>query len=121
MIRWLPKRRTGAACLAVLSLGLVALTGCRATSGLDRQEVIVAFQPTATQADHTRVWNACKNLPGVQPEPLDTTSKLPSVLLNNVRFRVDHATNLQIQQLENCVGKDPSVTGVRTDGSDDEQ
>jgi hypothetical protein len=107
--------------LGVVAFGLVAaLTGCRQTASLTRQEVVVAFKDGATPADHSRVWTACQPLPGISPEPLVTKSKYPSVLRSNVRYRVDHATNYQLQQLFNCLRKDPSVTGYDTTG-DDEQ
>lgn len=99
---------------ALLAVGvLVGVSGCRQTSGLSKQEVVVVFKSGATAADHTRVYNACKNLPGVDAEPLVTNSKYAATLLNNVRYRVDHATNYQLQQLYNCIAKDPSVVGYK--------
>lgn len=89
------------------------LSGCRQTASLSLQEVVVVFKPDATQADHARVYAACKNLPGVSPEPLVTDSKYLATLQNNVRYRVDHATNYQLQQLYQCLSKDPSVAGYK--------
>jgi len=97
----------GAAGIAIL------LSGCRQTASLNLQEVVVVFKPDATQADHARVYAACKNLPGVSPEPLVTDSKYLATLQNNVRYRVDHATNYELQQLYQCLGKDPSVAGYK--------
>jgi hypothetical protein len=111
--------RRGAAVAAVAG-ACIALTGCHATSGLSKEEIVVAFTPGATQADHTAVWNACRNLPGITEEPLVSTSKYKSTLLNNVRFRVDKASNYQQQQLFACLTKQKSVSGYNTDGSDDE-
>lgn len=89
------------------------LTGCRQTAGLSKQEVVVVFKSDATAADHSRVYAACKNLPGVEAEPLVSDSKYSATLLNNVRYRVDSATNYQLQQLYNCLRKDPSVLGYK--------
>lgn len=98
---------------------LVALMGCRQTASLSKQEIVVVFTTGATAADHARVWGLCQHIPGVDPEPLDTTSKYKATLLYNVRFRTDHATNLQIQQLFNCLKQDPTVLGTNTGDSAD--
>jgi hypothetical protein len=108
-------RRTGYR-LAAIGILLGSLAACKQTSGLSRQEIVVVFKPTATAADHSRVWELCRNVDGVAAEPLVTTSKYPSVLRSNVRFRVDHATNLQLQRLYACLGKDPSVVGYTPTG-----
>jgi hypothetical protein len=98
---------------------LLALTACRQTAGLSKQEIVVVFTTGATAADHARVWALCQHITNVDPEPLDTTSKYKATLLYNVRFRVDHATNLQIQQLFNCLKQDPTVLGTNTGDSAD--
>jgi len=98
--------------LAVVIAGLsVTLAGCRQTANLAQQEVVVAFKPGSTQADHLRVYNACRGLAGIDPEPLVTNSKYQATLANNVRYRVDHASNIELQALYTCLGKDPSVVG----------
>ncbi len=97
----------GAAAIATLA------SGCRQTASLSAQEVVVVFKPDATQVDHARVYAACKNLPGISPEPLVTDSKYLATLQNNVRYRVDKATNYQLQQLYKCLGEDPSVAGYK--------
>ncbi len=106
---------TAGAAVAVLValVALAALAGCQQTANLAQAEVIVEFQPQATQADHARVWNACHGIPEVSPEPLVTDSKYMSTLQNNVRYRVDNATNQQLQQLYDCLRKDASVAGYR--------
>jgi hypothetical protein len=97
-------------------LPAVMLTGCRQTASLSQQEVVVAFTLTATEADHARVWALCQHVDGAVPEPLVTKSKYPATLRSNVRFRVDKATNYQLQQLFNCLKQDQSVTGYSTTG-----
>lgn len=106
------RSRLGVGVIGALVLG-ATLTGCRQTSGLSKQEVVVVFKSDATAADHGRVYAACKDLPGIDAEPLVTDSKYSATLLNNVRYRVDHATNYQLQQLYNCLSKDPSVLGYK--------
>jgi hypothetical protein len=101
-------------------LPAVMLTGCRQTASLSKQEVVVAFTLTATQADHARVWALCQHVGGATPEPLVTKSKYPATLRSNVRFRVDQATNLQLQQLFDCLKQDPTVVGYSTTGDGDQ-
>ena len=103
---------------AVIAL-LCGLAGCRQTASLSKQEIVVVFTTGATPADHARVWALCQHIDNVDPEPLDTTSKYPATLLYNVRFRTDHATNLQLQQLFNCLKQDPTVVGTNTGDSAD--
>jgi hypothetical protein len=103
---------------AVIGL-LSSLAGCRQTASLSKQEIVVYFATGATAADHARVWALCQHIDNVDPEPLVTTSKYPATLLYNVRFRVDHATNLQLQQLFNCLKQDPTVSGYTNGDSAD--
>jgi hypothetical protein len=112
------RRRVLAGGVAAAGL-LCGLAGCRQTSGLSKQEIVVVFATNATQADHARVWDLSQHIPNVVPEPLDTTSKYKATLLYNVRYRTDHATNLQIQQLFNCLKQDPTVLGTNTGDSAD--
>jgi hypothetical protein len=112
------RRRVLARFTGVAAL-LLALTACRQTSGLSKQEIVVVFTTGATAADHARVWALCQHIPNVDPEALDTTSKYKATLLYNVRFRVDHATNLQLQQLFNCLKQDPTVAGYDNGDSAD--
>lgn len=104
--------RLAAAILAAAGIATL-LSGCKQTASLSRQEVVVVFKGGATQADHARVYDACKDLPGISPEPMVTESKYPATLLNNVRYRVDTASNYQLQQLYKCLGNDPSVAGYK--------
>jgi hypothetical protein len=112
------RRRVRAGILGVTVL-LLAIAGCRQTAGLSKQEIVVVFTTSATAADHARVWGLCQHIPNVDPEPLDTTSKYKATLLYNVRFRTDHATNLQLQDLFNCLKQDPTVVGTTTGDSAD--
>ena len=96
---------------AVAAMGLLA--GCRQLGSLSQQEVVVVFKSGATQVDHARVYAACQGLDAIQPEPMVTESKYPATLQYNVRYRVDGASNYQLQQLYDCLAKDPSVAGYK--------
>ena len=106
------RARLGAGVLGVVAI-VASLSGCRQTASLSVQEIVVVFKPDTTQVDHVRVYDACKALPGISPEPLVTDSKYLATLQNNVRYRVDHASNAQLQQLYKCLGNDPSVAGYK--------
>jgi hypothetical protein len=112
-------RRVAASRGLLLVLAGLVLTGCKQTANLSKQEIVVTFATSATQADHARVWALCQHVGGTEPEPLVTKSKYPATLRANVRFRVDHATNFQLQQLLNCLKEDPTVTGYTSGDSSD--
>jgi hypothetical protein len=114
-----PTARFAVALLVASSLA-GGLAGCRQTASLSQQEVVVAFTINATPADHARVWALCQHVDGTTPEPLVTKSKYPATLRSNVRFRVDHATNLQLQKLFDCLKQDPTVVGYSTTGDGDQ-
>jgi hypothetical protein len=104
---------------ALLCTVCALASGCRQTANLSKQEVVVQFTLNATPADHARVWDMCQHVEGAIPEPLVTKSKYPATLRFNVRYRVDHATNYQLQQLYNCLKQDPTVVGVTPGDSAD--
>ena len=56
---------------------------------------------------------ACSHVPQAIPEPLPTDNKL-SDYLNNVRFRIDNASDAELASLETCLSKFSSVVGVET-------
>lgn len=93
-------------------LGLL-MTGCssKLTRGLGAQEVVVYFSPTATSADRLGVIHACGHLPNAAPEPLPSANAPASSREYGVRFRVDRASNYQLQQLLSCLGRQPGVVG----------
>ena len=111
------RRFTLGTAFCLISCALVA--GCRQTANLSKQEVVVVFTNDATPADHARVWALCQHVDGALPEPLVAKSKYPATLRFNVRYRVDHATNFQLQQLDNCLKQDPSVLGTTPGDSAD--
>ncbi|MDQ6648792.1 MAG: hypothetical protein M3Z02_01525 [Actinomycetota bacterium] len=98
-------------CLGVLGL-VGAGSGCAAvTRGFSQRELVVVFQPGATRADHARIREACKDLPGVVAEPL-TTSTLPATIRNEVRFDISKSSDRQRAALYTCLQRDPSYLGA---------
>lgn len=86
------------------------VAGCN-TSSLTKQEVVVYFDPGASQADHVDALNACAHAaPAVTPEPI-IKSTLPANQVGDVRFRVDHANDKDLALLTECLHKQPGVEG----------
>lgn len=87
---------------ALLVLGLVGCGG-KLTRGLGVQEVVVYFAANASAADHAAVLHECSGIPGTIPEPLPGPSAPLSSRDYGVRFRVDHASNVQLARLLSCL------------------
>ncbi len=89
-----------------------ALAGCgQLGQNITKREVVVHFRPDATPAQHLAARAACAELPHATPEPLPKGT-LPSEQLNNVRFRVDNASDRDLLALYSCLQKQPGVVGV---------
>lgn len=103
--------RRVAAMLAVAVAGALTASGCNA-SAISKRELIVYFNPNAPVSDHAHVLSACGNATaGASPEPM-SSSKLPSQVASNVRFRIDHANDKELSILEDCLQHQPGVVGV---------
>jgi hypothetical protein len=104
----------------VVTYGLFAMlvgtlaTGC---AGFDKafgqREAIVTFQQGTPKSVRLEVRAACSHVPRAVPEPLPTDHKL-SDYDNDVRYRIDKASDAELAQLENCLSKFPAVRGVET-------
>ncbi len=96
----------------VVALVATMLAGCgRLGQNITKREVVVHFGPTASPAQHLSARTACTGLPHTSPEPLPTGNRL-SQRLNDVRFRVDNASDRQLLTLYNCLSRQPGVVGV---------
>jgi hypothetical protein len=92
------------------ALGLV-LAGCNA-SALTKRELVVYFTPDATQSQHLAALDACAHVtPEATPEPFSTTGPAADTV-GNVRFRIDHADDKALAELETCLSKQPGVQGA---------
>ena len=91
--------------------GLAGLTGCN--SNLARREAVVHFDDSATAADHNRVREACATAaPHASPEPAPSASTRGVSPAYDVRFRIDHASDRDVNQLEQCLRKQHGVVGI---------
>ena len=107
-------------CLAVaLATGLT--TGCsgKLTAGLGVQELVVYFNTTATQGQRVAVLHNCTGYPNASPEPLPPANANAADELYEVRFRVDKASDYQLNQVTECVDRQPGVVGTDIEDSED--
>jgi len=102
--------------VALLGFVVLALTSCNAT--ISKRELVVVFSPDATQAQRAAVLTACAGAaPKTSPEPMVSPSSVAGQV-GDVRFRVDHANDRDINQLLQCVRKQPGVTGFNLPDAD---
>jgi hypothetical protein len=104
----------GTACALACLLALVAVGGCK---NAYRRELVVVFAPEATPEMHAAALKACTGAaPHTSPEPISSSTTAAS-RLSDVRFRIDHANDHDIAQLETCLGKQPGVKGFQDTAS----
>jgi hypothetical protein len=102
------RRTAGAGLLLGVAL---AVSGCN-TSALTKQELVVDFGPNATYAQRLATLHACEHVtPAAKPEQV-SHDKFVSDQVSDIRFRIDHADDHEVAQLETCLGKQPGVVGV---------
>jgi len=99
--------------VGAVALGLLT-GGCNShlTGGLGMREEVVYFAPSASPADHVTALRRCSGLPGTTAEPLPGPGAPSSSRYYDVRFRVDHANDFQLNQLFECLYRQPGVVGV---------
>lgn len=99
----------------VLVALIAALTaGCAGfNKAFGQREAIVMFRQGTPQAVRIQVRAACSHVPQATPEPLPTDNKMSDVL-NDVRYRIDNASDAALARLESCLNRFPSVQGVET-------
>jgi len=101
----------GGAAVAALVTCLFALSGCN-KAALNRRELVVHFAPTATGAQHDAARTACATAaPHASPEPSPTTTSSRVAPAQDVRFRVDRASDRDLNQLLQCLRRQPGVVG----------
>ncbi|MGE5291743.1 MAG: hypothetical protein ACM3ML_32005 [Micromonosporaceae bacterium] len=88
------------------------ISGCAGfNKAFGQREAIVIFREGTPASARLAVRAACSRVPHATPEPLPSDGKL-SDYLNNVRYRIDTASDAQIAQLENCLDRFRWVRGV---------
>lgn len=91
-------------------VALLSVAGCK---NAYRRELVVVFTPEATAEMHAAALRACTGAaPHASPEPI-VRSTFAASRISDVRFRIDHANDHDIAQLETCLGKQPGVRGFQ--------
>ena len=110
-----PQRLLPAAAAALAAL-MLAAAGCASFDrAFGQQEAVVQFQPQTPNSARLKVRAACSHVPQATPEPLPT-DHLASDMLNDVRYRVDNASDGDLAKLQQCLQKFPSVVGIEFNG-----
>ncbi|MGN6474580.1 MAG: hypothetical protein ACTHK4_13165, partial [Mycobacteriales bacterium] len=87
------------------------VSGCNA-SALTKRELVFYFDSSASTAQHRAALDACAHVtPEATPEPFSTSGPVANQV-GNVRFRIDHADDKAIAQIEECMDRQAGVKGV---------
>jgi hypothetical protein len=104
---------------AGLVLAAAALAGCsQFNAALGQRQAVVSFRTDTTVSQRLAVRSACARLPAVAAQPLPADLNSPYAL-QQLTFRIDHATNAEVARLETCLAKFPAVAGVTLQDSTD--
>ncbi len=110
--RLLPAPRAALGAAAAAALLASAAAGCaKFDAALGKQWAVVHFQPNTSVATLLKVRAACSHVPNARPEALPPSRKGLDMIYS-VRFRTDNASDANLAQLQECLQKFPSVTGI---------
>jgi hypothetical protein len=111
--------RRGRLAGAGLVLAAAALVGCsQFNEALGHRQAVVSFRPETTVSQRLAVRSACGKLPAVTAQPLPSDLNSPYAL-QQLTFRIDHATDAEVARLETCLARFPAVAGVTLQDSTD--
>jgi hypothetical protein len=112
-------RRRGLAGAGLVLAAATALAGCsQFNAALGQRQAVVSFRPDTTVSQRLAVRSACAKLPAVTAQPLPSDLNSPYAL-QQLTFRIDHATNAEVVRLEACLARFPAVAGVTVRDSTD--
>lgn len=78
---------------------------------LGQRELVVLFKAGTSRADRAHVRADCEAPPAIVAEPMGPGDR-KHARLNDVRYRVDGASNGQIASVSACLNEHQSVIGV---------
>ncbi|HWN00966.1 MAG TPA: hypothetical protein VNO54_28275 [Streptosporangiaceae bacterium] len=108
----------GAAMVAA-TVTAVTLAGCsQFNAALGQRQAVVTFRPHTPVSQRLAVRSACGKVPEVMAQPVPSNLDSPYAL-QQLTFRVDHASDADIARLEKCLAKFPSVVGITLQDSSD--
>jgi len=104
---------------AAVTAVAVALAGCsQFDAALGQRQAVVTFRPDTPVSQRLAVRSACAKVPEVKAPPVPSDLNSPYAL-QQLTFRIDHATNADVARLEKCLARFPSVVGVTLQDSTD--
>ena len=111
------RRRLAGAALILASTA--ALAGCsQFDKALGQREAVVTFRSGTPVSQRLAVRSACAKVPAVTAPPLPSDLSSPYAL-QQLTFRIDHASDADVARLEKCLDRFPSVAGVTLQDSSD--
>jgi hypothetical protein len=113
------RRLTVAGTAAITAVTVAALAGCsQFDSALGQRQAVVSFRTGTPLSQRLAVRSTCAKVPAVKAQPLPSDLSAPYAL-QQVTFRIDHASNADIARLETCLAKFHAVAGVTLQDSTD--
>ena len=113
------RRLTVAGTAVTAAVAVAALAGCsQFDAALGQRQAIVSFRPGTPLSQRLTVRSACAKVPAVKAQPLPSDLNSPYAL-QQVTFRIDHATDADVARLETCLTKFPAVVGITLQDSSD--
>lgn len=112
------RRRLAGAGTAVVAVAVLA--GCsQFDAALGQRQAIVTFRAGTTVSQRLTVRSTCAKVPAVTAQPLPSDVNSPYAL-QQVTFKINHASDAEVAQLETCLAKFPAVAGVTLQDSSDQ-
>jgi len=103
----------------LILLAAAALAGCsQFDKALGQREAVVTFRPGTPVSQRLAVRSTCAKVHAVTAPPLPSDLSSPYAL-QQLTFRIDHASDADVARLETCLEKFPGVAGVTLQDSSD--
>jgi hypothetical protein len=113
------RRLTVAGTAVTVAVTVAALAGCsQFDAALGQRQAVVSFRAGTPLSQRLAVRSACAKVPAVKAQPLPSDLNTPYAL-QQVTYRIDHATDADVARLETCLAKFPAVVGITLQDSSD--
>jgi hypothetical protein len=94
------------------TVAAVMVAGCsQFDEALGQRQAVVTFRPDTPVSQRLAVRSACAKVPEVKAQPVPSDLNSPYAL-QQLTFRIDHATNADVARLEKCLARFPAVVGI---------
>ncbi len=104
---------------ALILAAAAALAGCaQFDKALGQREAIVSFRSSTPVSQRLSVRSTCAKVPAVTAPPLPSDLSSPYAL-QQIIFRIDHASDADVARLETCLQKFPGVAGITLQDTSD--